>query len=37
MRAMTVFPDWQELVYGVIGVVLGWLTRHFTGKGDGNG
>lgn len=22
-------PEWVELIAGVVGVVIGWLTRHF--------
>ncbi len=25
---MDVFP-WREIVVGVVGAILGWLTRHF--------
>jgi len=27
---------WMELVSGVLGVVIGWLARHFGGKKDGS-
>ena len=25
-------PDWSELLSGILGVVLGWLLKHYTTK-----
>lgn len=28
-------PGWMELLSGVLGVVIGWLAKHFGGRPNG--
>lgn len=25
-------PTWSELIIGIVGAILGWFTKHFTGR-----